>query len=107
MTVLVTGASGFVGSAITRALIERGADVAVLVRESSNQENFESLNVQIRTGDLRDKASLARACKGCNTLFHVAADYRLWTRDSRELYASNVDGTRNLMEIALEAGIAR
>ncbi|MDA0823489.1 MAG: NAD-dependent epimerase/dehydratase family protein [Proteobacteria bacterium] len=107
MTVLVTGASGFVGSAITRALIERGADVAVLVRDSSNQENLESLNVRIRTGDLRDKASLERACKGCDTLFHVAADYRLWTRDSRELYASNVAGTRNLMESALETGIAR
>lgn len=107
MTVLVTGATGFVGSAVARHLLEAGASVAVLVRSSSNRRNLDDLNVEIREGDLRDKRSLERACSGCDTLFHVAADYRLWTRDHRDLYASNVDGTRNIMQAALEAGVAK
>ena len=107
MTVLVTGATGFVGSAVTRHLLNGGATVAVLVRGNSDRRNLDGLKVEIREGDLRDKRSLDRACSGCDTLFHIAADYRLWTRDNRDLYASNVDGTRNIMQAALDAGIAK
>ena len=107
MTVLVTGATGFVGSAVTRLLLAQGATVAVLSRRDSDQSNLKNLKVEIREGDLRDKRSLERACSQCDTLFHIAADYRLWARDSRELYASNVDGTRNMMQAALESGITK
>lgn len=107
MTVLVTGATGFVGSAVTRLLLNEGATVAVLSRSDSDRRNLTGLNVEIREGDLRDKRSLERACTNCDTLFHVAADYRLWARNSRDLYASNVDGTRNIMHAALESGIAK
>jgi dihydroflavonol-4-reductase len=107
LTVLVTGATGFVGSAVTRHLLNGGATVAVLVRGNSDRRNLDGLKVEIREGDLRDKRSLDRACSGCDTLFHIAADYRLWTRDNRDLYASNVDGTRNIMQAALDAGIAK
>ncbi len=107
MTVLVTGATGFVGSAVVRHLLKAGADVAVLVRSNSDRRNLSNLNVEIREGDLRDKRSLERACSGCDTLFHVAADYRLWARDHRDLYASNVDGTRNVMQAALEAAVEK
>ncbi len=107
MTALVTGATGFVGSAVVRALLSRGDDVAVLARPTSPKDNLVGLDVQIRDGDLRDKTSLVNACSGADVLFHVAADYRLWARDPNELYASNVDGTRNLMEAALEADVSR
>lgn len=107
MTILVTGATGFVGSAVARALLRNNASVAVLARRDSDRRNIEGLEVELRPGDLRDKLSLERACRGCDTLFHIAADYRLWTRDKSELYASNVDGTRNLMEAALETGIKK
>jgi dihydroflavonol-4-reductase len=107
MTVLVTGATGFVGSAVTRLLLDSGADVAVLARAGGNRRNLDGLDLRIREGDLRDKRSLERACAGCDTLFHVAANYRLWTRNTQELYASNVEGTRNLMEAALETGLRR
>jgi dihydroflavonol-4-reductase len=106
-TTLVTGATGFVGSAVTRQLLARGAEVAVLARKHSDRTNLDGLKVEVREGDLRDKASLTHACRGCDTLLHIAADYRLWTRDSSELYASNVDGTRNIMEAALEAAVER
>jgi len=106
MTVLVTGATGFVGSAVTRQLLDRGLEVAVLARANSDRQNLDGLDIQIREGDLRDRRSLDDACAGCDTLFHLAADYRLWTRDNRELYDSNVEGTRKLMEAALDAGIA-
>lgn len=107
MTTLVTGASGFVGSAVVRALLARGEDVRVLVRPHSDRRNVQTLDVTVIEGDLRAPATLAAACRGCAALYHVAADYRLWARDARELYASNVEGTRHLMHAALDAGIAR
>lgn len=107
MTCLVTGASGFLGSAVARALLAAGESVRVLVRAASNPANLAGLDLDVRTGDLRDRASLEAACRDCHALFHVAADYRLWVRDPAELYASNVDGTRALMQAALAAGIPR
>lgn len=107
MTILVTGASGFVGSAVVRQLLARGERVRVLVRPASDRRNVSRLAVELVEGDLRQASTLAAACAGCSALYHVAADYRLWTRDPRELYASNVEGTRNLMRAALGAGIPR
>lgn len=107
MSILVTGASGFVGSAVVRLLLARGERVRVLLRPSSDRRNVSGLDVEIVEGDLRRPETLHAACAGCHGLYHVAADYRLWTRDSRELYASNVEGTRNLMRAALAAGIPR
>lgn len=107
MTVLVTGATGFVGSAVARLLLAQGQQVRLLVRPTSTGANIEGLPVEIAYGDLRDRASLDIACRGCSGLYHVAADYRLWVRDTDELYQSNVEGTRALMLAALAAGIAR
>src|ERR1019366_318722 len=101
---LVTGASGFVGWHVARLLVERGHTVRALVRSSSRIENLECEKV---VGDLRDPASLERAASGCGTVFHVAADYRLWSKDSAELYASNVDGTRNMLSAAKAARVER
>ena len=101
---LVTGASGFLGWHVARVLLERGVGVRALVRPGSR---VDALDVECVTGDLRDPASLERATAGCGLLFHVAADYRLWARDPGELYRSNVDGTRNLLEAARQVGIER
>src|SRR5689334_9320170 len=101
---LVTGASGFLGWHVARVLVERGHRVRALVRPGSR---VEGLDVEIASGDLRDPASLERAVAGCGLLFHVAADYRLWAKDPAELYRSNVDGTRNLLEASRRAGIER
>ena len=107
MTTLVTGATGFLGSAVVRALLARGDDVAVLARPHSDRRNLDGLSVTVREGDLTDQGSLERACHGCEALYHVAADYRLWTRNPQELYDSNVAGTRNLMLAALECNMNR
>ena len=101
---LVTGASGFIGWHVARLLVERGHRVRALVRPSSQ---IRELEVERVTGDLRDAASLDRAVVGCGLIFHVAADYRLWAKDPRELYESNVEGTRNLLESARRAGVER
>jgi dihydroflavonol-4-reductase len=101
---LVTGASGFLGWHVARVLIERGHRVRALCRASSE---IRELDVERVTGDLRDPESLARAVTGCEFLFHVAADYRLWSRHPEELYRSNVDGTRNILEAAGRAGVER
>jgi len=101
---LVTGASGFLGWHVARVLIKRGYGVRALVRETSRVDDLE---VEPVTGDLRDPKSVKRAVDGCGLVFHVAADYRLWAADPRELYASNVDGTRNVMEAARNAGVER
>lgn len=103
-TTLVTGASGFLGWHVARALVERGDRVRALCRPASQ---IRELDVERVTGDLRDPESLARAAEGCNLFFHVAADYRLWAKDPHELYESNVDGTRNLLEAAERAGAER
>ena len=101
---LVTGASGFLGWHVARALLERGRPVRALVRPGSQ---VAALGVELVSGDLRDAPSLARAAAGCEVVFHVAADYRLWAKDPRDLYRSNVDGTRNVLTAARDAGIGR
>ncbi len=102
---LVTGATGFVGWHVASALIRRGHTVRALVRPSSHLREVEPC--EIVTGDLRDPDSVHRAVQGCGAVYHVAADYRLWAPDPRELYASNVNGTRNLLEAAKRAGVER
>jgi dihydroflavonol-4-reductase len=105
MTTLVTGAAGFLGSHVARQLVARGDEVRVLLRASSTNRAIADLSLEYVTGDLRDPASLDRAMKGVKRVFHVAADYRLWARRSREIYDSNVGGTKNLLEVAKCAGV--
>lgn len=105
--ILVTGASGFVGSAVARRLLEGGHQVRVLVRSSSSRTNLGDPRLDIVEGDLRDAASIARAMSGISDVFHVAADYRLWARDPGEIVRTNVEGTRAVMHAALAAGVAR
>jgi len=105
--VLVTGATGFVGSVVARQLLARGDQVRVLARPGSDRRNLQGLDVECHEGDLRVPASLLDACRGMEGLYHVAADYRLWSRRPQDLYDSNVTGTRNLMEAAQTAGISR
>jgi dihydroflavonol-4-reductase len=107
MLILVTGATGFVGSHVARLLAERGERVRVLVRAKSNMKALEAVNVEPIVGDLRDAASLTRAMDGVQRVFHVAADYRLWTRHPEEIYESNVGGTERLLEAAEKSGVER
>ncbi len=107
MTTLVTGATGFVGSAVVRQLLARGVAVRVLTRRESDRRNIDGLDVEVATGDLRDKESLSSALRGCSALFHVAADYRLWVPDPDAIYAVNVEGTRNLLLSAADCGVER
>src|SRR5689334_8874117 len=102
--VLVTGASGFVGWHVARTLIERGYQVKALVR---SDRPIPELNAETIRGDLRDPESLQRAVSGCSLVFHVAADYRLWSRNPNDLYQSNVEGTRNMLNAARDAGVDR
>jgi len=103
--ILVTGAAGFLGSHLTRQLVARGADVRVLLRPSSNNRAIADLSLEYMTGDLRDVASLDRALAGVQRVFHVAADYRLWSKRSQDIYDSNVGGTKNLLDAARRAGV--
>jgi dihydroflavonol-4-reductase len=104
---LVTGATGFVGSAVARALAASGHRLRVLVRRASDRRNLAGLDCEQVEGDLNDAASLARAVAGCRFVAHVAADYRIWVPDPAAMLAVNVDGTRALMLAALEAGVER
>ncbi len=101
---LVTGATGFLGWHVARKLLDRGIPVRALVRD---RKRLKELDLEVVIGDLRDAASLERAVAGCGQVFHVAADYRLWAKNSSELYQSNVDGTRNLLAAARSAGVEK
>jgi dihydroflavonol-4-reductase len=105
MTTLVTGAAGFLGSHVARQLVARGDEVRILMRPSSNNRAIADLSLEYVTGDLRDAASLERAMYGMKRVFHVAADYRLWSKNPQEIYDSNVGGTKNLLAAAEKAGV--
>lgn len=107
MTTLVTGATGFIGSAVVRKLLAAGETVRVLVRPESDRRNIEGLPVEVVAGDLGGRASLDRAVRGCAALYHLAADYRLWVQKPDALYQTNVEGSRNIMSAAGEAGVRR
>lgn len=108
MTVLVTGGTGFVGAHVVRALLARGGDlVRCLARPGGDRSNLDGCDVEIVEGDLREPASLRAACAGCGEVYHCAADYRLFVRRPRDIYASNVDGTRHLLAAAAAAGAER
>jgi dihydroflavonol-4-reductase len=104
---LVTGASGFIGSHVAKRLVAKGNHVRVLTRPTSRLEAIIDVDVERVTGDLRDPSSLGSALKGVQRVFHVAADYRLWASNPREIYQTNVDGTRNLLAAARRAGVER
>jgi len=106
-TVLVTGATGFVGSAVARALVARGFHVRALMRANANRLNIARLNCEPVIGDMRDEESMAAALKGARFLFHVAADYRLWAKDPHEIEHNNLQGVRATMQAALGAGVER
>ena len=107
MLAFVSGATGFVGSHVARALAEQGADLRLLVRSSSDLRNIGDLRAERVIGDLRDPDSLKKAVSGCEAVFHVAADYRLWVRDPDEMYRSNVEGTRAILQAARESKVRR
>lgn len=107
MKCLVTGASGFVGGAVVRALAAAGHDIRVLVRPDNDLRHLGAIKLEQASGDLRDRDSLRRALEGCGSLYHVAAQYTLWARDPSVFYDVNVTGTRVLLEAAREAGIRR
>ena len=107
MKAFVTGATGFLGSHVARVLAEQGAELRLLVRPTSDLRNVDGLNADLVVGDLRDPASMEKALAGCDVVFHVAADYRLWVRDPGEMYRSNVEGTRSLLEAARKQGVRR
>lgn len=107
MKILITGASGFIGSAVLRQLLQAGHDMRVLLRVNSDRRNLTGLDIETVTGDLTMPSSLDRALEGCEALFHVAADYRLWVPDPENMYETNVHGTRNIMLSAAKAGVKR
>jgi dihydroflavonol-4-reductase len=107
MLAFVTGATGFLGSHVARVLAEQGAALRLLVRPTSNLKNLEGLKAETAIGDLRDASSLQKAMTGCDTVFHVAADYRLWVQDPEEMYRSNVGGTRAILQAARTNGVER
>jgi len=107
MKALVTGATGFIGSNVVRALLERGYEVRALTREASNRSNLAGLDVELAIGDVRERASLERALEGCDCLFHLAAAYALWTPDPQPIYDINVDGTVNALAAARAVGVRK
>lgn len=107
MKVFLTGATGFIGGHLLRSLLEAGAEVRCLTRAESLLRNLDGLDVEVVTGDLRDGGSFRSGLEGCEMVFHCAADYRLYSKNPEELYESNVEGTRNLLQAAAEARAAR
>ena len=107
MRVFITGATGFVGAHVARKYAAEGASLRLLTRKTSRQDGLAGLDAETVVGDLREPEKLRSALEGCDALVHVAADYRLWVRDPREMYAANVDGTRELLRIAREVGVER
>jgi dihydroflavonol-4-reductase len=107
MLAFVTGATGFVGSHVARALADQGADLRLLVRPNSDLKNIQDLKADLYTGDLRDPASLEKGIAGCDAIFHVAADYRLWVRDPDQMYRANVEGTRAILAAARKNNVRR
>jgi dihydroflavonol-4-reductase len=103
----VTGATGFLGSHVARVLAEQGAQLRLLVRSTSDLRNIADLKAERVEGDLRDPGSIEKALAGCDTVFHVAADYRLWVRDPEQMYRSNVEGTRAVLRAAQKQGVRR
>lgn len=107
MLAFVTGATGFVGSHVARELARRGAKLRLLVRRRSNTKNVQDIQAELFTGDLREPSSLEKAIAGCDAVFHVAADYRLWVRDPEEMYRANVEGTSSILEVARKNKVRR
>ena len=107
MKVFLTGSTGFVGGHVARAYAAEGAELRLLARGTSNLKAIEDITADVVVGDLRQPESLRTALRGCDALVHVAADYRLWVRDPQEMYAANVDGTRELLKLAREVGVER
>ena len=107
MLAFVTGATGFVGSHVARALAAQGVELRVLIRSGSDLRNIQELQAERVVGDLRDATSLRKAMAGCQVVFHVAADYRLWVRDPDQMYRSNVEGTKAILEAARENRVRR
>ncbi len=107
MKAFVTGATGFVGSHVARVLEEQGAELRLLVRATSDPRNIRDLKAERVVGDLRDPASLEKAMSGCDAVFHVAADYRLWVTDPEQMYRANVDGTRAILQAARNSHVRR
>ena len=107
MKIFLTGATGFVGCHVARALAAQGADLRLLVRRTSPLGNLEGIPAETHVGDLAQPESLRSAIEGCDGVVHVAADYRLWIRDPKEMYRANVDGTRDLLRLAREARVPR
>jgi dihydroflavonol-4-reductase len=107
MKTFITGATGFIGASIVRGLLKDGREVRALVRAGSDTSNLAGLDIELWKGDLLDHDSLRRGLKGCDALYHAAADYRLWTRDPRQMYRINVEGTTAVLEAALENGLSR
>jgi dihydroflavonol-4-reductase len=107
MKVFLTGSTGFVGSHVAREYVAAGAELRLLTRATSKLAAIEGLAAEVVVGDLRQPEALRTALRGCDALVHVAADYRLWVRDPKEMYAANVDGTRELLRIAREEGVTK
>lgn len=107
MKAFVTGATGFIGASIARELLKDGCEVRALVRHGSDRRNLAGLDIEIWEGDLSDRDGLLRGMTGCQTLFHAAADYRLWTRTPATMYEANVGGTGNILSAALAAGLEK
>src|SRR5947209_2124786 len=107
MKIFITGATGFVGAHVARALAAEGAELRLLMRPTSRTDNIADVRADVVTGDLREPESLKKAMRGCEFVFHVAADYRLWVRDPDQMYRANVEGTRAIIQAAQESNVRR